>query len=225
MRRSKKPANRPIRTLIADNHAVLVDAMQVLLESLTDVELVGCAVDDVDAVDLTIKLRPAVAIVGLNALGMNGIETTRQIRKLAPTTCVLILSMYADPGHVYEAFRAGAAGYVVKDARATEVIEAVRRISRGTRYMSESVSNLVLGDIAAQRGAERDPLGHLTDRERDVLRLTADGNSSAASARVLGLSPKTIESYRSRIMRKLEVRNITGLVKFAIRHGIASLDS
>jgi DNA-binding NarL/FixJ family response regulator len=215
---------RRIRTLIADNHAVLVDAMQVLLNSLGDVEVVGCAVDDVEAVDLAVKLRPDVAIIALNMLGMNGIETTRQIRKLAPATRVLILSMYSGPEHVYKAFRAGADGYVVKDARAAEVIDALRRISKGKRYMSEAVSNQVIGDIAAERAAARDPLGQLTERERDVLRLTADGNSSAASAKLLGLSPKTVESYRSRIMRKLEIRNITGLVKFAIRHGIASLD-
>ena len=216
--------NPPIRTLIADNHAVLLDAMQVLLNSLGDIEVAGCAVDEVDAVNLTVKLRPDVVIIALNAFGMNGIETTRQIRKLAPASRVLILSMYADPEHVYEAFRAGADGYVLKDARATELIDALRRISEGKRYMSEAVSNLVIGDIAAQGAAARDPLGQLTDRERDVLRLTAEGNSSAASAKFLGLSPKTVESYRSRIMRKLEIRNITGLVKFAIRHGIASLD-
>jgi DNA-binding NarL/FixJ family response regulator len=114
---------------------------------------------------------------------------------------------------------------VLKDARAAEVIEALRRTRQGKRYMSEAVSNMVIGDIAAERGAARDPLSQLTHRERDVLRLTAEGNSSAASAKVLGLSPKTVESYRSRIMRKLEIRNITDLVKFAIRHGIASLDS
>jgi DNA-binding NarL/FixJ family response regulator len=217
--------NPPIRTLIADNHAVLADAMQVLLTSLGDVEVVGCALDDVDAIDLTVKLRPDVAIIAVNVLGMNGIETARQIRKLAPATRILILSMLIGPEHVYKAFRAGADGYVVKDARAAEVVDALRRISKGKRYMSEAVSNLVLGDMAAERRAARDPLSQLSERERDVLRLTAEGNSSAASAKCLGLSPKTVESYRSRIMRKLEIRNIAGLVKFAIRHGIASLDS
>jgi DNA-binding NarL/FixJ family response regulator len=217
--------NPPIRTLIADNHGVLVDAMQVLLTSLGDVEVVGCALDDVDAIDLAVKLRPDVAIIAVNVLGMNGIETARQIRKLAPATRVLILSMLAGPEHVYKAFRTGVDGYVVKDARAAEVVDALRRISKGKRYMSEAVSNLVIGDMAAERHAARDPLSQLTECERDVLRLTAEGNSSAASAKCLGLSPKTVESYRSRIMRKLGIRNITGLVKFAIRHGIVSLDS
>ena len=217
--------NPPIRTLIADDHAVLVDAMQVLLTSLGDVEVVGCAFDDVDAIDLTVKLRPDVAIIAVNVLGMNGIETARQIRKLAPATRVLILSMLAGPEHVYKAFRAGADGYVLKGARAAEVVEALRRVNKGKRYMSEAVSNLVIGDMAAERRAVRDPLSQLTDREREVLRLTAEGNSSAASAKLLALSPKTVESYRSRIMRKLGIRNITGLVKFAIRHGIVSLDS
>lgn len=217
--------NPPIRTLIADNHAVLVDAIQILLKSLGDVEVVGCAFDDVDAIDLAVKLLPDVAIIAVNVLGMNGIETTRQIRKLAPGTRILILSMLAGPEHVYEAFRAGADGYVVKEARAAEVVDALRHVSKGKRYMSEAVSNLVIGDLAAERRAAHDPLSQLTEREREVLRLTVEGNSSAASAKFLGLSPKTVESYRSRIMRKLEIRNIAGLVKFAIRHGIASLDN
>ena len=220
-------ANKPIRTLIADNHGVLVDSMRAFIKPLRDVEVVGSAVDATEAVDLAVKLRPDVAIVAINVLGMDGIETTRQMRKFAPDTRILILSMHALPEYVYQAFRAGAHGYVVKEARAVEVIEAVRRISKGKRYMSDAVSNLVMGDIAAERTTGNGPLSLLTERERelDVLRLTASGKSSAASAKFLGLSPKTVESYRSRIMRKLEIRDITSLVKFAIRHGIASVDS
>ena len=119
---------RPIRTLIADSHGVLVDALQVLLSALGDLRVVGCAVDHVDAVELAVKLRPDVALVGLNVPGMNGIETTRQIRKVAPETRILILSTHATPEYVYQAFRAGADGYVVKEARAVEVIEALRRV-------------------------------------------------------------------------------------------------
>ncbi|HSY05623.1 MAG TPA: response regulator transcription factor [Steroidobacteraceae bacterium] len=217
-------ASSPIRTLIADGHAVLVDAMQVLLQSLGDLEVVACATDTVAAVNLAVKLRPDVALVGCNVPAMNGIEVARQIRERVPATRILILSMHPSPQYVYQAFRAGADGYVVKDARAAEVIDALRRISKGKRYMGGSVSKLVIDDIAAA-GRACDPLGQLTARELDVLRLTADGKSSVASAKLLELSPKTVESYRSRIMRKLEIRDITGLVKFAIRHGIASLDS
>jgi DNA-binding NarL/FixJ family response regulator len=227
LKRTKHPqvADKPIRTLIADNHAVLVDSMRALLKPLRDVEVVGSAVNALDAIDLTARLRPDVAIVAINMLGMNGIEMARQIRKLVPTTRILILSMHTLPEYVYQAFRAGAHGYVIKEARAVEVIDALRRISKGERYMSDAVSNLIIGDIAAERTGAQDPLGLLTERERDVLRLTASGKSSAASAKFLGISPKTVETYRSRIMRKLEIRDITGLVKFAIRHGIASLDS
>lgn len=221
--RNSTPASAPIRTLIADSHGVVVDAMKVLLRSLGDVAVVGCAIDDVTAVDLAVKLRPDVALIALNVPGIDGIAVTRQIRKLSPTTRVLILSHHAGADYVYQALRAGADGYVLKSARAAEVVEALRRISRGRRYMSESVSNLLIFDIAAQRAA-LDPLSQLTDRERDVLRLTAEGKSSVAAARLLNLSPKTVESYRSRIMRKLEIRGIAALVKFAIRHGIASLD-
>jgi DNA-binding NarL/FixJ family response regulator len=226
-KQTKNPqiANKPIRTLIADNHAVLVDSMRAFVKPLRDVEVVGSAVDAIEAIDLAVKLRPDVAIVAINVLGMNGIEMTRQLRKFAPDTRILILSMHSLPEYVYQAFRAGAHGYVVKEARAVEVIEAVRRISKGKRYMSDAVSNLIIGDIAAERRGGNDPLSLLTERELDVLRLTAGGKSSAASAKFLGLSPKTVETYRSRIMRKLEIRDITSLVKFAIRHGIASVDS
>ncbi len=227
LKRTKTPqiADKPIRILIADDHAVLVDSMRALLKPLRDVEVVGSAVNALDAIDLAAKLRPDVAVVAINMLGMNGIDMARQIRKLTPTTRILILSMHALPEYVYQAFRAGAHGYVVKEARAVEVIEAIRRLSKGERFMSDAVSNLIIGDIAAERTGGQDPLGLLTERERDVLRLTASGKSSAASAKFLGISPKTVETYRSRIMRKLEIRDITGLVKFAIRHGIASLDS
>ena len=223
---AKQPAHvgKPITTLIADNHAVLVDSLQALFKPLRDLTVVGCAFDPVDAVNLAAKLRPDVAIVGLNVPGLNGIETARQIRKLSVATRILILSMYSIPEYVYQAFRAGADGYVVKDARGSELIQAVRRVSSGKRYMSEVVSNVIIGDLATDRGV-RDPLSLLSERERDVLRLTTLGKSSAASAKLLGLSPKTVETYRSRIMRKLEIRDITGLVKFAIRHGIVTLDS
>jgi len=218
-------ADPTIRILIADNHAILVDSLQVLLKTFADMEVVGCALEEGAAVALAVELRPDVAIVGHNVPGMNGVETTRQIRRRAPATRILMLSMHAGPEYVYQGFRAGADGYVIKAARATEVLDAVRRISRGNRYMSEAVSDLVIGDITAEGCAAGDPLGRLTDRERDVLRLTAEGKSSAAAAKALGLSPKTVESYRSRIKHKLEVRDITALVKFAIRHGIASVDS
>jgi DNA-binding NarL/FixJ family response regulator len=223
-RKTPPIANKPIRTLIADNHAILVDSLRALLKPLRDIQVVASTVDASEAVELVVKLRPDVAIIAVNVVGMNGIDVARQMRKLAPATRILILSMYTTPEYVYQAFRAGAHGYVVKEARAVEVIEALRRISRGKRYMSEAVSNLIIGDIAAEGSVCQDPLALLTDRERDVLRLTASGKSSAASAKFLGLSPKTVETYRSRLMRKLEIRNITSLVKFAIRHGIATLD-
>jgi DNA-binding NarL/FixJ family response regulator len=212
-----------IRIVIADSHAVLAEGLSALLEAQRDMKVVGTATDAADAAHLGSRLRPDVAIVAINSPGMNGIEITRQIRKLSAATRILILSSHSGAEYVYEAFRAGAEGYVVKEARAAEVIDAVRRVSKGKRYMSEAISNLLIGDIAGERRAG-DPVGGLTGREREVLRLTVQGKSSAQSAKALGLSPKTIESYRSRIMRKLEIHDVPGLVKFAIRHGLASLD-
>ncbi len=215
-------ANPPIRTLIADSHRVLVDAMQELLKSLRDVEVVGSAFYDGDAVDLAVELRPDVALIALNMPGMDGIAATHRIRELSPTTRVLILSSHASIDYVHQAVRAGTDGYVVKEAHAAEVVKALRRISKGKRYMGESVSNLLIGAIGPR--AARDPLSQLTGRERGVLRLIAEGMSNAVAAKVLGLSPKTVESYRRRIKHKLEIRDITGLVKFAIRNGMTSLD-
>lgn len=221
----KEPrTDKAIRILLADNHAVLVDALRLLIESHPDMKVVGTANDGADAVHLASRLQPDVAVVAINMPGINGVETTRQIRMLAASTRVLILSMYSSAEYVYQAFRAGADGYVVKEASASDLIDGLRRVAKGTRYMSEAVSNVVIGNIAGERPAGRDPLQHLTMRERQVLRLTVEGKSSAASARSLGLSPKTVESYRSRVMRKLDIHDLPGLVKFAIRYGLASLE-
>jgi DNA-binding NarL/FixJ family response regulator len=133
--------------------------MRALFKPLRDVEVVGSAVESREAIDLAVKLRPDVAIVAMNMLGMNGIETAQQLRKLVPATRILILSMHVLPEYVYQAFRAGAHGYVVKEARAVELIEAVRRLSKGKRYMSEAVSNLIIGDIAAERSLSAAPSG------------------------------------------------------------------
>ena len=216
--------DRPTRILIADNHAVLVEGLRVLLEMQGDMKVVGCATHGADAVDLAAKFRPAAAILGFNFPGMNGVELTPQIRKVSATTRILILAMHAGAEFIYQAFRAGADGYVIKEASVAEVIEGLRRIIRGKRYVSEAISNVLISDIASHGELAREPVDSLTEREREVLRLTAEGKSSAQSAALLGLSPKTIESYRSRLMRKLEISDLTGLVKFAIRHGLASLE-
>ncbi|HYL87598.1 MAG TPA: response regulator transcription factor [Burkholderiales bacterium] len=214
----------PIKILIADNHAVLTDALRVLLDTQGDMKVVACANDGADAVHLASRLHPDVAVLGINAPGINGIDAARQIRKLAPATRVVILSMYASPEYVYQAFRAGADGYVTKEAGAAELLEAVRRVSKGKRFMSEAISSVLIGDIAGERSAAQGPLQNLTEREHEVLRLTVSGKSSAAAANTLGLSPKTVESYRSRIMRKLEIHDMPALVKFAIRYGLTSLE-
>lgn len=218
------PADKSIRVLLADNQRVLIDGLETLVDAQPDMQLVGRAIDAAVALDLVGRLRPNVAIVAWNVPGLNGLEATRQISKRAPETSVLMLSMYAAPACVHLALRAGAKGYVVKDAPAAELLEAVRRVHDGRRYLSDAVSHLLIGAIAGEHDAAHDPLRLLSERELEVLRLTADGKPSAASAKLLGLSPKTVESYRSRIMRKLEIRNLAGLVKFAVRHGIASLD-
>jgi DNA-binding NarL/FixJ family response regulator len=222
--KKKQITERPTRILIADNHAVLVEGLRVLLEAQPDMKVIGCATNTTEALELAAKLRAGVAILALNVPGMNGVELARPVRKLSPNTRILILAMHCRAESVYQAFRAGADGYVVKEASIVEVIEAVRRISTGKRYMSEAISDVLIGDIASNGQLARAPLDCLTEREREVLKLTVDGKSSAASASLLGLSPKTVESYRSRLMRKLELNDVTGLVKFAIRHGVVSVD-
>jgi len=153
---------------------------------------------------------------------LNGIDATREIRERDPSCEVIVLSMHATTEHIFRALDAGARGYLIKESAGREVVDAVRAVSEGHRYLSQSVSDEVIDDYVRQRGASeaKSPLDTLSVREREVLQLVSEGRSSAEIARAIHLSPKTVETYRSRLMRKLGVQDLPELIKFAIEHGL-----
>jgi DNA-binding NarL/FixJ family response regulator len=153
---------------------------------------------------------------------LNGIEATRQIHDASPSTQVLILSMHSTTEHIFRALRAGARGYLLKDSAGTEVVDAVRAVHAGRRYLSQKIASTVLDDYISERHRSS-PLDSLSPRERQILQLVAEGKSSAEVAALLFLSPKTVDTYRSRMMQKLSIGDLPTLVKFAIQHGVTQL--
>ena len=215
-----------ITVLLADDHTIVRDGLRYLLEAQPDIEVVGDAADGREAVDLAVKLKPDVAIVDITMPELNGIDATLQMRQLCPSTEVIILSMHANTRHVARALQAGAHGYLIKESAGTEVIEAVRVVNAGHRYLSQLISDALVDDYVSQcRIMEHGGLLELLSaREREVLQFVVEGRSSAEIASILNLSPKTVESYRSRLMHKLEINDIPSLVKFAIQQGLTPLE-
>jgi len=215
-----------ITVFLADDHAVMRDGLKLLLESQAGIQVVGAAGDGREAVRLVARLRPQVALMDISMPQMNGIEATRQIRETCPETKIIILSMHSSSDHVLQALQAGARGYLLKAGAGDEVIKAVRAVHAGERYLSKKVSDRVIDDfLRLTEGTITDNrLAALSAREREVLQLVAEGYSTAEIAGILPLSAKTVESYRSRIMEKLDLKNLAAMIKFAIRHGLTQAD-
>jgi DNA-binding NarL/FixJ family response regulator len=215
-----------ITVFLADDHAVVRDGLRFLLEAQHDIKVVGDAANGRDAVRQVAQLCPDVVIVDIAMPDLNGIEATRQIRETRPSAQVIILSMHSTTEHVFRALQAGARGYLLKESAGVEVINAVRAVHDGRRYLSEKISDQVIDDYVRQRDAveAESPLARLSPREREVLQLVVEGKSSAEIADILFLSPNTVETYRSRLMQKLGISDLPGLVKFAIQHGLTPLE-
>jgi DNA-binding NarL/FixJ family response regulator len=210
-----------ITVFLADDHAVVRDGLRLLLEAQPNMTVVGDAADGRDAVRQAQLLNPDILIMDVAMTGLNGIEATRQIRALRPSTQIVILSMHANPEYIARAFQAGALGYVLKESAGLEVTAAVQAAYVGKRYLSQKIAERGLYDHLPY---EENPLDNLSEREREVLQLTVEGRSSTQIADILALSPKTIETYRSRLMHKLDLDDLPSLVKFAIRQGLTSLE-
>jgi DNA-binding NarL/FixJ family response regulator len=211
----------PVSVMLADDHAVVRDGLRALLEAGNDLQVVGVAGNGREAVAEALRLRPDIVIMDIAMPELDGVEATRRIVERSPETRVLILSMYLSAEHIYRALQAGAQGYVLKESAGEEVVDAIRALRAGKRYLSHRITETVIDDYLRE-GTNVSPLDSLSLRERDVLQLVVEGRTNAAIAQALSLSPKTVETYRARIMKKLKVRDTVELVKFSMRHGLIS---
>ena len=212
----------PIRILIADDHGVVAEGLKHVVESQGDMQVVAIVGDGREAVRVAKEQTPDVVLMDLSMPELNGADATRAILQRDPKCRVIVLSMYAQREYVRRALKAGAAGYVVKRSAAKEVVEAIRAVHAGQRYLSPRVADVVLEDYSDDK--QDDPLARLSAREREVLQLLAEGRTGAEIAQRLSLSQKTVETYRARLVEKLGIRDLAGLVRFAIQRGLVSLD-
>jgi RNA polymerase sigma factor (sigma-70 family) len=199
-----------IRVIIADDHAMLRDALTHMLSGYPDIAVIGGAGNGREAVELVRQLQPDVAIIDISMPELNGIDATLQITAVAPQTRVVILSMQGTSEHLYRSLQAGAHGYLLKGSAGQMLIEAVRAVHAGHRYFSEEMTQLLVEDFVQQRdrGSVASPLDRLSAREREILQMVVEGKSSTEIANILGLSPKTVETYRSRLMTKLGIKDL-----------------
>lgn len=214
-----------IDILLADDHHIVRQGLRALLESDSHFRLVGEAGDGIEAVRLTERLKPDVLITDVMMPGLNGLEVTRQVTKSVPRTRVIILSMYTNDAYVLEALKNGASGYVLKDSQASDLIQAVREVAAGRRYLSPPLSERAL-DLYAKKleDVPEDPYEMLTTREREVLQMVAEGRTSAEIAERLFISPRTAEGHRANVMRKLGLQNQAELIRFALKRGVLPMD-
>lgn len=214
-----------ISIVLADDHRVVREGLRALLERHDDLRVVGEAADGQEAVKLAATLKPDVILMDISMPVLNGIEATRQALEVSPSSRVIILSMYSTSEHIFRSFKAGAQGYLLKESAGADVVNAVKAVCEGKRYLTDKITETILDDFIHQRSLteSESPVSRLSKRERHILQLVVEGKSSSEIGSQLFLSPKTIETYRSRIMHKLSINDIPGLVKFALQHGLTAL--
>ncbi|MDO8689189.1 MAG: response regulator transcription factor [Dehalococcoidia bacterium] len=215
-----------IRVLIADDHAIVRAGVRLLLESQSDMEVVGEAVDGHAAVEMVRDLEPDLILMDVAMPNMNGIEATQLIKERFPGVQVLALTMHEDERYFFRILQAGASGYVVKGASPADLLAAVRAVAQGQAYLYPSVAKQLLDDYLkrVEAGEERDSYDGLSEREREVLRLIAEGRTSRSMADQLVLSVNTVERHRANIMGKLNLHSRAELIKYAIRKGLISVN-
>jgi DNA-binding NarL/FixJ family response regulator len=203
--------------LLADDHTIVRQGLKLILAAHADLEVVGEAANGNEAVELARKLHPDIVLIDVAMPELNGIDATKKMVQADPRLKVLVLSMHKEGVYVREILRAGARGYILKDAIDTELLNAVRSVARGDGYISPAVSGALLSDY---RKNVTDPLDLLTNREREVLKFIAEGKTNKEIATVLNLSVYTVDSHRGKVMEKLNLHSTGELVRFAIKHGV-----
>lgn len=214
-----------LRILLADDHALVRAGIRSLLQEMAGIEVVAEAGDGLEAVRLTALHQPDLVLMDVAMKNANGLEATLEIRRQFPAVKVLILSMYTNEEYVVQALRAGASGYMVKDSAPLELELAINAIKAGDTYLSPPVSRQVVESYMQRVGGEVTPAEPLTPRQREVLQFIAEGKSTKEVAYQLKLSVKTVETHRAQIMQRLNVHDIPGLVRYAIKAGLVNLDA
>jgi DNA-binding NarL/FixJ family response regulator len=214
------------RIILADDHNVVREGLRALLEAEPDLTVAGEAADGLTTVHLVERVKPDVLVVDVMMPALNGLEVTRQVVRRSPDTRVIVLSMYSDESYVMEALKNGAAGYVLKSSTRSDLVQAIREVMAGERYLSAPLSaRAVEAYVERAKGTEVVAYDTLTSREREVLQLAAEGHTSAEIAARLSISSRTVETHRSAVMRKLGLRRQTDLVRYALRRGILPPES
>jgi DNA-binding NarL/FixJ family response regulator len=213
-----------VRVLLADDHTLVRAGIRALLQSIEGVEVVAESGDGREALELIARHRPDVALLDIAMPGMNGLEIAKRITRESPRTRVVILSMHADPSYVQQALRAGAAGYLLKGAAVSELPLALRSVMLGETYLTPKVSKHVVDGFLREGEGEPGPLHGLTKRQCEILQLIAEGHPTKEIATILDVSIKTVETHRARLMDRLDIHDVPGLVRFAIRAGLVSSD-
>ncbi len=210
-----------IRVFIADDHAVLRAGLKMLIDAQPDMQVVGEAEDGEEAIERVVSLKPDIALLDINMPKLDGLEALRRLKAASSQSRVLMLSMYDDEGYLRRALETGAAGYILKKAADSELMSALRAVARGEVYIYPSLTHLLvnryLGRVETRPSIS---MVELTEREEEVLRLLAEGHTSEQVGRRLGLSAKTVDTYKARVMEKLELRSRVDLVRYALRHGL-----
>ena len=213
---------KTIRILLVDDHTLVRAGFRSLLEELAEVRIIAEAEDGREALEMVAQHRPDVVLMDIAMPGLNGLEAVARIKQEFPQTQVIILSMHATEEYVLRALRAGAAGYLLKDANIEELERALKVVMRAEVYLSPAISKLVVTGYMRHAGGETSPLERLTPRQREILQLIAESRSSKQISQILGVSLKTVETHRAELMARLDIHDIAGLVRYAIRVGLVS---
>lgn len=217
---------RTVRIVLVEDHRVVRQGLKALLEAEQDFEIVGEAGDGLVALELVEKTTPDVLVVDLMIPGLSGLEVTRRVRERSPGSKVVVLSMHSNEAYVLEALKYGAAGYVLKDSSFSDLSRAVREVVSGRKYLSPPLSERAI-DLYLQhkrKSGSLDPYETLTNREREVFQLTVEGQSASEVAERLSISPRTVESHRANLMRKLALRSQAELIRYALRRGFLPME-
>ena len=216
---------KPTRVLLADDHSLIRIGVRTLVEQLGGMEVVGEASDGRMALEMIKKHSPDLVLMDIGMAGMNGLEATARVTKDFPGVKVIILSMHATEEYVWQALRAGACGYLLKDSGLSELELAINAVMKGEMYLTPTVNKKVVMDYMERLDTDQTPIERLTRRQREILQLIAEGNTVKEIAWELNLSAKTIETHRSQLMDRLDIHDVAGLVRYAMRMGIIVPDT